>query len=113
VIPQQALALHNSVLALNVSRELARQIVARTPDPAGFVPAAFEHVLGRLPTTDERTRCESFLREQAGLYQKPDKLTPFPPGPAGATAPSADPAQRAREDLVGVLFNHNDFVTIR
>jgi hypothetical protein len=27
--------------------------------------------------------------------------------------PSADPAQRARENLVQVLFNHNDFVTIR
>ena len=24
-----------------------------------------------------------------------------------------DPAQRARENLVQVLFNHNDFVTIR
>ena len=27
--------------------------------------------------------------------------------------PSADPNQRARENLVHVLINHNDFVTIR
>ena len=29
------------------------------------------------------------------------------------TTPADDPALRAREDLVHVLFNHNDFVTIR
>ena len=113
VIPQQALALHNSVLALNVSRDLATQVAARTTDPTAFVIAAFEHVLCRPPTADERMRCESFLRDQAALYQKPDKLTPFPAGPAGVTPPSTDPAQRAREDLVQVLVNHNDFVTIR
>jgi hypothetical protein len=28
-------------------------------------------------------------------------------------APAADPARRARENLIQVLFNHNDFVTIR
>jgi hypothetical protein len=113
VIPQQALALHNSPLALNMSRELAGHLANRSTDPGAFVTTAFEHVLSRSPMADERTRCESFLREQAALYQKPEKLTPFPPGPAGVTSPSTDPAQRAREDLVQVLFNHNDFVTIR
>ena len=91
-----------------MSRHLAKQIAARSPDPAIFVTGAFEHVLGRPPTADERKRCESFLRDQASLYQKPDKLTPFPPGPPGVTPPSPDPAHRAREDLVQVLFNHND-----
>jgi hypothetical protein len=52
------------------------------------------------------------LADQAALYAKPEKLTPFPPGPA-VTPPSADPAQRAREDLIHVLLNHNDFVTVR
>jgi hypothetical protein len=113
VIPQQALALHNSALALNMSRDLAKQVAGRTTEPAAFVTAAFEHVLNRPPTADERTRCESFLHDQAALYQKPDKLTPFPPGPTGVMPPAADPAQRAREDLIQVLFNHNDFVTIR
>jgi hypothetical protein len=27
--------------------------------------------------------------------------------------PSADPHQRARENLVHVLLNHNDFLTLR
>jgi hypothetical protein len=107
VIPQQALALHNSALALNVSREVAKQLKSD-----GFVVAAFERVLGRAPTDDERERCERFLRETAELYAKPATLTPFPAGQA-VTAPANDPKQRAREDLVHVLLNHNDFVTVR
>ena len=34
-------------------------------------------------------------------------------GPEAIVPPAADPAQRARENLVHVLFNHNDFVTVR
>ena len=111
VIPQQALALHNSSLALNVSREVAKQL-AKAGDAPAFVAAAFERVLGRAPTDDERKRCEQFLKDQAALYAKPEKLTPFPAGPA-VTPPAADSGQRAREDLVHVLLNHNDFVTVR
>jgi hypothetical protein len=33
--------------------------------------------------------------------------------PQAAVAPSADPAMRARENLIHVLLNHNEFVTIR
>ncbi len=109
VIPQQALALHNSALALNVSREVAKQLAKADGD---FVRAAFERVLGRAPTADELKRCEQFLRDATELYAKPEKLTPFPAGPA-VTPPATDPAQRAREDLVHVLLNHNDFVTVR
>jgi hypothetical protein len=111
VVPQQALALHNSVLALNVSRGIAGQL-AKLPDNRAFVAAAFERVLNRVPSEEERTRCEEFLREQTSLYSRPEKLTPFPAGPA-VTLPSTNPAQRAREDLVHVLLNHNDFVTVR
>src|SRR5262249_35974368 len=46
VIPQQALALHNSALALNASREIAKQL-AKEKDTPAFVTAAFERVLGR------------------------------------------------------------------
>jgi hypothetical protein len=112
VIPQQALALHNSVLALNAARELAKQITPRAAEDGAFIAMAFEHVLGRTPTPDETKRCAAFLKTQADLYRQP-KLTPFPPGAAEATAPSTDPAQHAREDLVQVLLNHNDFVTVR
>ena len=75
--------------------------------------AAFENVLGRPPTAAEQERCERFLRQQAELVRQPGKLTPFPASPDAVTPPSPDPAQRARENLIQVLFNHNDFVTVR
>jgi hypothetical protein len=115
VIPQQALALSNSVLALSQARLLARRLSAAADGAtaAGFITAAFEQVLGRAPTTEEHNRCERFLDEQTTLLQEPAKLTAFPPGPDGVVPPAAADAQRARENLVQVLFNHNDFVTIR
>jgi len=111
VIPQQALALSNSTLALSASREVAKQL-ARTAEGPAFVAAAFERVLGRKPSDEERARCAEFLLDQAALYSSPEKLTAFPPGPA-TTPASTDPTQRAREDLIHVLLNHNDFVTVR
>jgi hypothetical protein len=113
VLPQQALALLNSTLALNESRLLARHLTAEFFAPEQFVTAAFEQVLNRPPTDVERSRSERFLREQAGLFLQPAKLTPFPPLADAVTPPAADADQRARENLIQVLFNHNDFVTIR
>jgi Protein of unknown function (DUF1553)/Protein of unknown function (DUF1549)/Planctomycete cytochrome C len=113
VIPQQALALANSALALNQSRLLARQLSQTAAEPGAFVIAAFEQVLSRPPTPAEKTRCERFLREQAELVKDPAKLQPFPPGPDAVTPAAADAGQRARENLIQVLYNHNDFVTIR
>jgi hypothetical protein len=115
VVPQQALALSNSALALTQARLLAGRLSASpegTSD-AAFVGAAFEQVLGRPATTEERTRCERFLHEQAALLKNPARLTAFPPGADAVVAPAADPVRRARENLIHVLFNHNDFVTIR
>ena len=66
------------------------------------------------PTPEERAEC---LRHLAGQAQTPGRPIPAHPvrrtGPAPTSPPAADPAQRARESLVHVLFNHNDFVTIR
>lgn len=113
VIPQQALTLYNSAQALNQSRVLARKLSVATPDRAAFLIAAFEQVLSRPPTVEEAERCERFLRDQADLLKQLEQLTPFPPAPDAVTPPAVDPIQRAREDLIQVLFNHNDFVTIR
>jgi hypothetical protein len=113
VLPQQALALTNSALALNQSRLLAARLSAEAPGSAAFVTAAFEQVLGRPPVPGELARCERFLREQSELLKQPAGLTPFPPAPDAVTPPAADPGQRARENLIQVLFNHNDFVTVR
>jgi hypothetical protein len=115
IIPQQALALHNSALVLTQARLLAAQLSAGLAgaSQSTYVAAAFEQVLGRPPTEEERVRCERFLQEQATLVKDPGKLTPFPAAGEPVPSPSADPTHRARENLIQVLFNHNDFVTIR
>jgi hypothetical protein len=109
VVPQQALALANSPLALTQARALASQF----KDEKDFVGAAFEAVLSRLPAPGERAACDAFLQEQSARLAHPAKLSAFTSGDKPAVAPSPDPAQRARENLVHVLINHNDFVTIR
>lgn len=119
VVPQQALALANSPISFEQARILARTISrelksgkASTDNPA-FVTTAFERILGRPPAPEERTACETYLAEQAGRLADKTGLHPFSSGPASTVKPADDPAQRARESLVHVLFNHNDFVTIR
>ena len=98
VVPQQALALANSKISQEQARLLAKSIGFET-EPAAFVKAAFETVLGRLPSADEQSIGERFLQRQ------PDLLASLKvSAPAGA---------RARENFVHVLLNHNDFVTIR
>ena len=119
IVPQQALALANSPLSFAQARRLAGSItaqVAREPGStrdAAFVARAFERVLGRSPTPEEQAECTRYLASQARRLADRSRLTPFARGPAAAIAPAADPAQRARESLVHVLLNHNDFVTIR
>jgi hypothetical protein len=110
VVPQQALAMYNSALALGKARLLAGRLAKSDVD---FITAGFEQVLGRPPTAEERTRCQRFLQEQAALLRDPSRLTAFPAAADAVVPASADPAQRAREDMIHVLFNHNDFVTIR
>jgi hypothetical protein len=115
IVPQQALALANSPLALAQARLLARTLHKQMPteDGAAFAAAAFERILGRPPSDDERAACLDFLAEQTRRLAEPAKLTAFTEGAACSVPPSTEPAARAREDLVHVLINHNDFVTIR
>jgi hypothetical protein len=112
-VPQQALALANSKVALTSAKDLSQQLNAkggRRVDQPKFVQDAYEAILGRLPDRKETTECLSFLDGQAKLYQDAANLKPA--GPA-KPEPVSDPAARARESLVRVLFNHNDFVTVR
>lgn len=111
VMPQQALALTNNQLALQASRMLARKLSEKKSDEA-FIASAFEHLLSRLPTNDEALSSREFLQKQRELYAKvdPKELK----APAGSvSAPSVDPVIRARESLIRVLYNHNDFITAR
>jgi len=120
IVPQQALALTNSRLALRQSRLLARKLwtevvneqqsASRAED--AFLLAAFEQILSRRPTGPEQKICTEFLAKQAELFRSVGPKGLAGQGKAGV-APSTDPAMRARESLVRVLFNHTDFVTVR
>jgi hypothetical protein len=116
IVPQQALAMVNSSLSLAQARRLAG-ILAQEPGAAAtpegqqaFIFAAFERILCRPPSDAERATCLEFLGEQARRLADPNALTTFndQQKPAGF-----DPHQRARESLVHVLLNHNDFLTVR
>jgi len=119
VIPQQALAMANSPLSLAQARLLARSLsveIGAESNPElqrRFIDAAFEQVLSRPPSANELSECETFLTDQARRFADPRLLTQFTTGAAGNVPASADIHQRARENLVHVLLNHNDFVTIR
>jgi len=113
VIPQQALALANSELTLVQSRLLARALnTSAGADPRAFVTAAFERILVRAATSDEVTDCVAFLVSQARVLSESVPASTAK-SPEDASTPSRDPALRARENLILVLLNHNDFVTIR
>ncbi len=93
IVPQQALALSNSELIHSAATKAAAEItIASRGDDTVFVQAAFESILGRAPTTSESVASTNFLAQQKVLFEND---------------------QKARESLVRVLFNHNDFLTIR
>jgi hypothetical protein len=117
VVPQQALAMANSKLFLEQSRLLAAGLwkpIAKQKDAqTAFIGFAFQQILSRTPTAEELAECQEFLQQQADRLADPAKLTRFVGGAASTVKPSSDPQMRARENLVHVLCNHNDFVTIR
>ena len=97
VMPQQALALGNSELAVKQARVLAARLGKESDgDHARLVELAFQRILARRPTNAERQSCVEF----------------FGPAPVSADLAEKNFA-RAAENLVLVLFNHNDFVTVR
>lgn len=113
IVPHQALAMANNTLVLAQSRLLAKKLSAAFSSSNDFVSVAFERILGRPPRADEVTLCVRFLEEQAVRLADRTKLTSFTAGPTCSVPPSSDPAQRSREDLIHVLFNHHEFVTLR
>jgi hypothetical protein len=87
VVPQQALALANSKIALAEAGALSEKLKMAND----FVEEAFVRVLAREPNAEEIKVCREFLAEEEKKTSR----------------------ERARQNLVLVLFNHNDFVTIR
>lgn len=112
IVPGQALALFNSDLTLASARILARVIAVKEKAPAPFITAAFERVLSRPPSPAELLECNAFLKDQAQQFK-----TAKAPGATGLSIdgrlPAPDPELRARENLVHVLMNHHEFVTVR
>jgi hypothetical protein len=126
VVPGQALVMTNSPLALDRSRRVARRLATeissrlgpttdanRAPVASDFITAAFESVLGRAARPEEHAACRLFLSRNARLLADTGSLDSFPAGSGSVVAPASDPFARALENLVHVLFSHNDFVTIR
>ena len=119
VVPQQALAMVNSSLTLAEARRLAAALakeLQRASDPdsqSAFIAAAFERILCRQPSRLEAAACLDFLQTQSRELADPQARVTFPSGGENPVKPSADPVQRARENLVHVLLNHNDFLTVR
>ena len=117
IIPQQALALMNSSLSLSQSRLLAAnlwQTASADESPQQrFVHSAFLQILSRPPADEELAACQQFLNEQAATLSDTSRLKTFVGGVAANVRPANEPHQRARENLIQVLMNHNDFVTVR
>jgi hypothetical protein len=119
VVPQQALALMNSSLTLDLARQLAEEWSTAAGEGDSretrqvFLTTAFENLLTRQPTTTELESCLTFLDRTMVTIARSD-LKMFPAGGQTSSRPAAKEAWlRARENLVHVLFSHNDFVTIR
>jgi hypothetical protein len=114
IIPQQALAMVNSTLAIEQARRIAQTLHGTHADPTAFIQAAYQQVLSREPTREELEACGTFLAEQQALLdQNSPRLTATSAVAGDVSKPSVDRTLRARENLVLVLINHNDFVTIR
>ncbi len=97
VMPQQALALGNSALVLQQSRVLAAKLAKESGgDEARLIGLAFQRILARQPTEAERNQCAEVFAAHPVSADVADKTF-----------------ARAAENLVLVLFNHNDFVTVR
>lgn len=103
IVPQQALAMTNSRLVLDVSGPIAERITKvlqtrQADSDEAFVREAFLVVLADTPTEAEFRDCLQSLAEWRRL-------------PEAGEGPAA--AQFARSQLVWVLLNHNDFITVR
>lgn len=88
IVPQQALALNNSKLALEAAMKIAAGFAKLSDDE--FVSLAMLTLLSIDPSEKEKESCLKAL----GQLRKTER-------------------ERAREHLIWALMNHNDFITLR
>lgn len=98
VVPQQALALANSKLAITVSAQIADRISVKHNDQTSFIGAVFRLLLAREATNDELEQCELFFVQMDDLKKEDAK---------------GESDKQARARFVQAIINHNDFVSIR
>jgi Protein of unknown function (DUF1553)/Protein of unknown function (DUF1549)/Planctomycete cytochrome C len=112
IVPQQALALSNSKLVLDRADDIARALSKEVGEGSAvdFVSAAFEHLLGRLPTEAEQAAAIDGLER---LVAVESAVAAASSGAAASAQGGATARDRARAAFIHVLLNHNDFVTIR
>lgn len=96
IVPQQALALSNSRLSIDMSDQIAKQISQRikSSETTHFIEATFSLILARPPSALEKSECEHYFAEMQALKEVAS-------------------AQQIRARFVQAILNHNDFITIR
>lgn len=102
VVPQQALALANSQLALTAAEQIQKRLAEGVPEAnyAAFIPAAFQSLLARPADDEEHAACLEFCQQLEKLL-------------AAEGVSKADRPSRIRIRLIDSLINHNDFISIR
>jgi Protein of unknown function (DUF1553) len=121
VVPQQALALANGDLAVELSRVFARRLwrevaaqgLNASCRDSRFIAAAYEQLLSRQPTFEEREASLKLLEQQRAVYRANEAAGDEPVADDDGSRPSLDPAMRARESFCHALLNHHDFISIR
>ncbi len=113
IIPQQALALANSQLSIDASRKLATNISETASDSSEFIQNSFLKILSREPSELEMKTCKQFLVSQETLLSKKESLTTVSAKTSPKLNAAESPAHRSRENLIHVLLNHNDFISVR
>lgn len=98
IVPQQALALANSKLAIEMAEKIAANLWQRNPKVSDrdFAKLAFFAVLCYQPNDQELQACEQAMTRWRSIF-----------------AQDTDAGAKTRAALVHALLNHNDFVTIR
>ncbi|WP_417390394.1 DUF1549 domain-containing protein [Gimesia sp.] len=120
VMPQQALALTNSTLAVQKGRMIAARLWSQTDSDlpeeqqqTDFINRAFKLTLSRTASEREQTVAAAFLLRQKSLFPSQTTAAETAAEKRDYSQPAVLPAARARESLVHALLSHNDFVTIR
>ncbi|VTS04963.1 PSD1 and planctomycete cytochrome C domain-containing protein [Tuwongella immobilis] len=100
IVPQQALALANSEIALETAEKIAAKIAKDHPQADGdaWLTIAFRTVLGSPPNDAERAYVRATLPKLEAAAREQNR---------------ANPQSAARVSIIHALLNHNDFVTIR